>query len=111
MLSSYQDGLIAGLVKKGYNVGPSSGDGNIGIGTENQPSFLISLTLYKVNGQITAQSIYDDCMGILTAMKAYFYAIIVAQAYDSTWTGCNFNMPNKKTAAPPPLPPNKSNLN
>jgi len=106
VVKTHLDDLTAGMVKKGYCVGPASGDGTLSLGNDSQPSFLLSFTVYKTSGEITAQNIYDDVLSILTEKKACFYAIIIAQAYDCTWTGCNFNIPEKKSV-PPPVPPNR----
>lgn len=112
MVLSYQDTLIAGMVKRGYTIGPASADLNLHNGTDNQPAFMIAFTAFKAGQDLLAKDIYKDIVEILGEINAYYYGIVVAQAYDSTWVGCNFNMSDKKRATPPPLPtPDKSRMN
>jgi len=46
LLESYQDRIVAGLIKRGYTVGEAS-DGKVAVNHEKQVSALIALTLYK----------------------------------------------------------------
>jgi hypothetical protein len=114
LLSSYQDGIIAGMVKKGYMVGPASKDGQIISGQENSPAALIALSIYK-SGETDCNAIYKDLVTLLVEMKAHYHSVIVALSTDAVWVGPNIQIQVKeKPKAPeaPPLPPEvKKNMN
>lgn len=97
MLESYQDQIVAGLIKRGYTVGLAS-SGNVVINHENQVSAVLSLTLYKLSEiDIAISKVYEDLGFVLTDMKGYFYSIIIAETNNSTWAGSNIFMQPKKT--------------
>ena len=115
LLPNYQDGVIAGLVKRGYMVGPAAKDGGITITHGACPAALISLSVYKAE-EITASDIYTDIAAIFAELKYYYYSIVVSLSQDATWNGPNFDhmtlKSDKETATPPPLPPGpKKNMN
>lgn len=112
LLPNYQDGIIAGLAKRGYMVGPASKDGQVAISKENCPSVLIALSVYKAEEEVNADFIYKDVMAILDEMKARYYSVVVSLSHEAMWVGSNFSIPVKKKAEPPPVPPGtKSNMN
>jgi len=111
LLPDYQNGIIAGLVKHGYMVGPAAKDGKVASITAGCPSVLIALSVYKADESVTATTIYDDMVVILTEMNARYYSVIVSLSHEATWVGSNFSIPAKKKAEPPPVPsaPGKKN--
>jgi hypothetical protein len=103
MLESYQDTIVAGLVKKGYTVG-LAGTGKVIVNHPNQVSAVIALTAYKMGEEdIVITKVYEELSAVLTDMKGYFYSIIVSEAGNTTWAGSNIYLqPSKKV---PQLPP------
>jgi hypothetical protein len=113
MLESYQDQIVAGLIKKGYTVGLAS-TGKAVVNHENQVSAILSLTVYKLaEEELPITKVYEDFAFILTDMKGYFYSIIIAETNNSTWAGSNIFLQPKKNAQllPPPVDHKKSKLN
>jgi hypothetical protein len=112
MLPNYQDGIVAGLVRKGYMVGPSAKDG--GVTTGVSPAALISLGVYKAE-ETNVNNIYTDVIEVLKEIKAYYYSVIISLSTEATWSSGNVIAPTKDTAGkptPPPLPPGtKKNMN
>jgi hypothetical protein len=89
---SYQDGLIAGLAKKGYMVGPLSNDGHI-ISPGKDASTVIALNVYHQNNPaVTVEKMYNDVATILIVMKARYHSIIIAKSVDSIWYGANYDL-------------------
>lgn len=119
LLPSYQDSIIAGLVKRGYMVGPAAKDGKVTT-SDNNSAALIAISVYRAE-ETSVNQIYEDVSTVLKDMKAYYYSIVVSHSYEATWVGANFNLPLKNkgvvdktatTAVPPPLPPGgKKNVN
>lgn len=113
MLESYQDHIVAGMIKKGYTVGLAS-TGKVAVNLDNQVSAVLALTVYKLSEEdIPITKVYEDLGFILTEMKGYFYSIIIAETNNSTWAGSNIFLQPKK---PQLLPSNtdstkKSKLN
>ena len=102
MLPSYQDGIIAGMARKGYMVGPAAKDGEVATGiVEGRPSVLFAISVYKAE-EINANKIYDDVVAVLTEMKASYYSIIISLSSEAIWAGSNFKLPTKKPPPPPP---------
>lgn len=113
MLPSYQDGIIAGLARKGYMVGPASKDGTLATGiADNKPSCLFAISVYKAE-ETNASNIYTDVVNVLTDMKAKFYSVIVSHSYEAIWAGSNIKLPAKPNKPPPitPTDPSDKKLN
>lgn len=111
LLPSYQDGIVAGLAKRGYMVGPASKDGKVTISSDRCPAALLSLSVYREE-ETNVEKIYKDVVDILAEMNAYYYSVIVSLSHEATWVGPNFQLPEKQKATPPPLPPGaKKNMN
>lgn len=116
LLPSYQDGIISGLVNRGYMVGPAAKDGKVVTSVENNPAALFALSVYRAE-ETDVNKIYEDVVGVLSDMKARYYSVIISHSYEATWVGANFSLPikntvvEKVTATPPPLPKTKKNVN
>ncbi len=114
LMPSYQDGIIAGMVKRGYMVGPAAKDGKVTTSVENNPAALIAISVYR-SEETTVSKIYDDVVAVLQEMKAYYYSVIISHSYDATWAGANFSLPLKnkvvEKASATPTPGGKKNVN
>lgn len=116
LLPSYQDGIVAGLVKRGYMVGPAAKDGKVTTSVENNPAALIALSLYRAE-ETDVNKIYEDVVAVLYDMTARYYSVIISHSYEATWVGANFSVPakssvvEKSSAVPPPIPGSKKNVN
>lgn len=113
LLPSYQDKIVAGLVERGYMVGPASKDGQVALVTEGCPSALLALSVYKQEEEVDVKKIYEDVYEVLAAIPARYYSVVVSLSHEATWIGANFSLPAKKKANPPPVPPSgkKSDMN
>ena len=112
LLASYQDGIVIGMVRKGYMIGPAAKDGQVICNSKsNAPAFLIALNVYKLvdPSEITAQKVYDDLMDVLKDMNAYYYSIVISLGVDSIWSAANFDINVKKEEPTPPS--DKKNVN
>jgi hypothetical protein len=110
LLKEYQDKIISQLVGKGYNVGPA----NPGIAEVNRdnPSYLIALSIYKLEEEPPIRQVYDDVIGILQGEKFYFYSVIIAPAPEAAWSGSNIILIKNDPALQLPVPDkNNSKLN
>lgn len=116
LLPSYQDNIIAGLVRRGYMVGPAAKDGKVTTSVENNPAALIAISIYKAE-DTDVNKIYEDVVGVLHDMKARYYSVIISHSYEATWVGANFSLPlknsvvEKSSATPPTIPNSKKNVN
>lgn len=113
LLPDYQDGVIAGLARRGYMVGAAAKDGIVATVTENCPAVLFAISLYR-HEETSASKIYEDVIAVLQDIKARYYSVVVALSYDSIWSGANFQLPLKEPTAktkPPPIPGGKKNMN
>jgi hypothetical protein len=108
-MPSYQDGIIAGLAKKGYMIGPAAKDGKVTLSKDDCPGALIALSVYREQ-ETNVNNIYDDTLEVLKEMKAYYYSVVISHSYEATWVGPNFSIPAKSKPTPPapPLPPKKN---
>lgn len=111
LLPSYQDGIIAGIARKGYMVGPAAKDGKVSVTMEKCPGVLFALSVYREE-ETNVNKIYDDVTAVLQEMNAYYYSVVISLSYEATWVGPNFQVPEKDKKLPPPLPPAvKKNMN
>ncbi len=105
LVPSYQDGIVAGMAKKGYMVGALSKDGVV-LSPGQSSAGLIALNIYHredVDAEI--DRVYKDLSDVLDDMKARYFSLIVAQSVASRWYGSNFDivpvkeeiLPSKKT--------------
>lgn len=113
LIPEYQDGIIAGMVKKGYMVGAAAKDGKVVSHMENRSAALIALNVYKsVDTEVAVTQVYEDLLAVLVEMKVFYHSIIVTAISAATWVGSNISIPVKEKAQPPPLPPDiKKNMN
>jgi hypothetical protein len=106
LLESYQDAIVAGLIKRGYTIG-LSGRGNVN--QHNQFSAVLSYSLYKLDDpDLTAPGILKEIGIILSDMKAYYYSIVVAEGNNAAWAGSNIIVQDNKTIPLLPAIPNKN---
>jgi hypothetical protein len=82
--SSYESGIIKGLVSKGYNVSAASGD-IITTSYKDSPSVVIALKMDKLV-VFNATELYNDVSNILLELEAKYYSIVVSEySYESIW--------------------------
>ena|ERR1700674_2329465 len=110
LLPSYQDGIVAGLAKRGYMVGPAAKDGKVTLYKEDCPGVLMALSVYREE-ETNVNNIYDDVLAVLKEIKAYYYSVVISLSHEATWVGPNFQIPSKNKPTPPPLPGTKKNVN
>jgi hypothetical protein len=105
LLESYQDNIVAALIKRGYTVGLS---GKENVNQSNQVSALISINLFRIDERDhNINKVITDVTDVLNEIKGYFYSIIVSESNYSTWAGSNIVVHNNKVL--PQLPPADKN--
>lgn len=103
MLESYQDTIVAELIKKGYTVG-LAGVGKVSVNKPNQVSAVIALTVYKMGEEnILITKVYEEVSTILTDIKIYAFSLIISESSNATWAGSNIyiQVPQKISQLPP----------
>lgn len=99
------------MASKGYMVGPAAKDGYVTIVKGDCPAALVALSVYREK-ETNVNIIYDDVTAVLTDMNAYYYSLVISLSHEATCVGPNFQIPPKKNAHKPPLPPGaKKNMN
>ena len=120
LIPEYLDGIISGLVKRGYMVGSAAQSGKPTIPpVENSPAALIALSLYmsrpptdaKPDAKFDANTIYADVRAVLGEMSAKVFSVVIVAAGDAAWTGSNFSIPGVEKALPEPPPVKKTDPN
>lgn len=112
MLPSYEDSITAGMVKKGYHVGPAADDNVVTLFKKENASALITLRVASGNEELTAQKVHEDIVGVLNENSFLYYSVIVSACTMCCWVSSNIVIPQRASVIPPPLPtPDKSNLN
>ncbi len=98
MLASYQDGIVAGMAKRGYMIGSASKNGKLVEGVwPDAPSVVIALGVYKPE-ETTAAEIYKDIDEVCRDMKTCVYSIVISYAHEAVWQGPNFLLPANSKA-------------
>lgn len=93
LIPSYQDAIIAGMVKKGYSIGIVSNSGTIADSSEGKAATLLSFRIETYKNDVGAKEIFKDLMEIMTANKFYYYSIIITILSDSSFIGSNIIVP------------------
>jgi hypothetical protein len=97
LVSDYENRLCAALVKKGYAVSSGSEDGSTTLGTNENPSYLLTLKLYSGKKDLTSALVHKDVLDVIVEESMYVYSSVVAEMSESSWYGSNILLPIKKT--------------
>lgn len=100
LISSYEDMIIAALVKKGYQVSPLSETNQVTIGGDDYFSALITLRI-EVEVQ-NALDLNTEIQKVLKELKVMYYSLIVTESVDCAWHVSSIKLP--KALPPSPLP-------
>lgn len=112
MLESYQNDIIAGLVKKGYHVGPAAEDNTLTLHSKGNASILLAMKVSSSDEELMASKVNDDVKEVLNGNNFLYYSVVVSACTNCCWMSSNITLPEKAPVVPPPLPtPDKSNLN
>ena len=113
MLSDYEDHILAGMVKKGYQVSPAAQSGQITLGNQGSAAVVVCFRIDSSKEDIQVTDVSKDLMDLLNEKKFLYYSVIVSALTSSTWNTSNINIPKAAPVVePPPIPsaPN-GNLN
>lgn len=108
LIPTYEDMIIAGLVKKGYRVGPLAETNEVTVTTPDSICAIIALRL-DVNDDEgdtivhSAAELHEKIEAALQELKIFYYSLIVTESADCCWNISNIRIPK---ALPPPLPIN-----
>lgn len=100
LISSYEDMIIAALVKKGYQVSPLDESNQVTIGGDDSVSALITLRI-EVDMQ-NALDLQTEIQKVLKELKVMYYSLIVTELVDCAWNVSSIKLP--KALPPAPLP-------
>lgn len=99
LISSYEDMIIAGLVKAGFQVSSLSEDNIATIGGDDSLSSVIALRIdTEMDGAIV---VIDEVEKVLKDLKIVYYSLVVAESTDCSWSISSIKL---SKALPPPLP-------
>ena len=97
LIPSYENMIIAGLVKKGYQVGPASLTNEVTSGGQDTVSAVIALRIDSEEETIELQVVIQQ---LLEELKVIYYSLLVTVATDCCWNASGLQLPK---APPPPL--------
>lgn len=109
LITSYEEMIIAGLVKKGYRVGPLADSNEVTVATPNSVCAVIALRV-DTNDDEGATDIHssfelhEKVEAFLLELKIFYYSLVVTEVADCCWNISNIEIPK---VLPPPLPPVK----
>lgn len=99
LISSYEDMIIAGLVKAGFQVSSLSEDNTATISDDDSISVMIALRIdTEIEGAV---AIIDEVEKVLKDLKIVYYSLVVTESTDCSWNISPIKLPK---ALPPPLP-------
>lgn len=99
LISSYEDMIIAGLVKAGFQVSSLAEDNTATIGDDDSISAMIALRIdTEMAGAIV---VIDEVERVLKDLKIVYYSLVVTESTDCSWDISPIKLPK---ILPPPLP-------
>jgi len=105
LISSYEDMIIAALVKEGYQVSALSETNEVTIGNKDSVSAMIALRV--VAEATNANELNGEIQEVLDELKILYYSLIVTESVDCSWNVSDIKLPR---ALPPPTPPPLPNV-
>lgn len=95
LIAGYEDKIVAGMVKKLYEVFVQSDNGHLTSGGGECVSALVSFCVYSAKEGVDVKHVYEDVGKVLAESKIYFYSVVVSAMTDASW--CAGNMTVVKT--------------
>ena len=111
MFSSYEDKIVAGMIKKGYAIAASLPDGQL---TQSQPETagaVISFVMIPKKSEATNKEVFTDLLDVLSQERVLFYSVIVSVMTDAVWLDSNIILPSKPIKQSIIIDPNKGKYN
>ena len=103
MLSDYEEGVVLGLVKKGYIV--SSADSKkMTLGTKRNLAVVIAVNVITTSAEPSAETVHADALEILKENKYIYYSLIVSPLDKACWTTTEWSW-----SKPKPIPDRNMN--
>jgi hypothetical protein len=112
LISSYEDMVIAALVKAGFQVGSLSETHEVTIATKDSVSALIALRIDSEKHN--AFELHGEVEKVLNELNILYYSLIVTESTDCAWNISNIRITKALPAAPIPavnVKKSKSGLN
>lgn len=100
LIPSYDNMIIAGLVKKGYQVCPASSSNEVTCGGKDSISAIIALRIDSTEKDAT--ELHTVVHQLLVDLKIVYYSLLVTVATDCCWHASGLQLP--KALPPAPLP-------
>jgi|SRR5580692_1444386 hypothetical protein len=103
LMPEYEGRIVAGLVKKGYSVGPLAKDIPVcHAPIKNCGSVLLVLTVYCGDEKTSANKVNEDLLAVMNDEKIFFFSCIVTEYTNNlSYAGCNIqiNKPSPPVSA------------
>lgn len=109
MLQSYEDIILAGMIKKGYTVSAASFNSTVFDHDSNRPSYLIAFRADYLHEEVTAAKVHSDLLVVLREIKVLYYSVCVSALAESCYVGTNIVLPTPPFLLNPS--PNSKNYN
>lgn len=114
LIPSYEEMIIAGLVKKGYRVGPLADSNKVTVAAPNSVCAIIALRVDTNDdeGDTSVHSsfeMHEKVEAFLLELKIFYYSLIVTEMADCCWNISNIEIP--KALLPPPVKKLNPNIN
>jgi len=92
LLSSYEKGIVHGLVNKGYTVSPADFTGSISYTYKGAAASVVAVKVQKT--KIVPTELMDNVKDILAGLNAKYFSVVVSKfTEDCTWFGTNIVIP------------------
>jgi hypothetical protein len=102
LISSYEDMIIAALVKNGFMVSSLSEDNEVTMGGGDYISAIIALRIDIEDEVKPAIVLSDEIEKVLKDLNIVYYSLIVTESTDCSWNVSDIKIPKALPALPPP---------
>lgn len=98
LISSYEDMVIAALVKKGFQVSPLSETNQVTIGDKDSICAMIALRIDLDDK--SAFDLHTEIQSVLHELRVVYYSLVVTESADCCWNISNIKVPKALPPAP-----------
>lgn len=105
MLRSYEDAIVAGMVKKGYIISVVAVDGKLTSGDSGRPAVVTTFRVDTGKEETMARDVHKDLLEVLREKNMLYYSVVVTAYTDACWIASNITLPQPPEPPKPPQPP------
>jgi hypothetical protein len=110
MFASYEDRVVAGMIKKGYIVSAGVDDGQLSNNIPGAAGVVIAFIVACKDPATPLNKVFQDLADVLDEVKVLFYSIIISAVNDCVWVPGNIVLPKSKPSIIKDIS-NKGNFN